>query len=365
MDDDLTTSPTDSPAGSLADSLADSLAPLRQLAREGELRLPEPAGGATWQRWQSLAAWARRDVAAARIIEAHVDACSILAALGHEAPAGLLGVWAAESVDCAVVAARVAGGWELDGVKRWCSGASFVDAALITAHAHDGRRLFLVRRETSTPSDHRPPGAASSGPSYQSAPYEPIDGTWTAVGMDRTDSRDVVLHRIHVSDDAAVGEPGGYLGRPGFWHGAAGVAACWYGGAVGVADALTTRARARPDPHTLAHLGAVTSALRSARAVLESTAHAYDNDPKDADHCAERLALTARSVVERVATEVIDRVGRATGAQPLGHDAAHARRVHDLLVYLRQSHAEQDLARLGELVLAGGDEDSTGLERRT
>ena len=44
------------------------------------------------------------------------------------------------------------------------------------------------------------------------------------------------------------------------------------------------------------------------------------------------------------------RVGRALGAGPLGHDEAHSRRVADLTVYLRQHHAERDLAQLGELV---------------
>ncbi len=41
---------------------------------------------------------------------------------------------------------------------------------------------------------------------------------------------------------------------------------------------------------------------------------------------------------------------RAVGAGPLSHDEAHGRRVADLTVYLRQHHAERDLAELGALV---------------
>jgi alkylation response protein AidB-like acyl-CoA dehydrogenase len=41
---------------------------------------------------------------------------------------------------------------------------------------------------------------------------------------------------------------------------------------------------------------------------------------------------------------------RAPGAGPLSHDEAHGRRVADLTVYLRQHHAERDLAELGALV---------------
>jgi hypothetical protein len=55
-----------------------------------------------------------------------------------------------------------------------------------------------------------------------------------------------------------------------------------------------------------------------------------------------------------VATEVMHRVGRALGAGPLSHDESHSRRVADLTVYLRQHHAERDLAQLGELVASSG-----------
>jgi hypothetical protein len=48
------------------------------------------------------------------------------------------------------------------------------------------------------------------------------------------------------------------------------------------------------------------------------------------------------------------RVGHALGAGPLGHDEAHSRRVADLTVYLRQHHAERDLAELGALVADRG-----------
>lgn len=61
------------------------------------------------------------------------------------------------------------------------------------------------------------------------------------------------------------------------------------------------------------------------------------------------------ALVERGATEVMDRTGRATGAGPLGHDAAHARRVADLTVYLRQIHAEADLEALGRALIGERD----------
>ena len=67
------------------------------------------------------------------------------------------------------------------------------------------------------------------------------------------------------------------------------------------------------------------------------------------------MAQRARQVVADTADEVISRVGHALGPAPLTGDEEHARRVADLTVYLRQHHAERDLARQGAQVLAADD----------
>ena len=86
-----------------------------------------------------------------------------------------------------------------------------------------------------------------------------------------------------------------------------------------------------------------------------------DADPADPAGTARLTAARARAVVERSAIEVIERTGRALGAAPLALDAAHGRRVADLLLYLRQSHAESDLEELGRAGLdAGGPPWSGG-----
>ncbi|RZI63985.1 MAG: acyl-CoA dehydrogenase, partial [Variovorax sp.] len=66
---------------------------------------------------------------------------------------------------------------------------------------------------------------------------------------------------------------------------------------------------------------------------------------------AQQPALRARMVIEAAATEVLTRAGRALGAAPLCRDARFARAMADLPVFLRQSHAERDLAALGALLL--------------
>jgi hypothetical protein len=124
-----------------------------------------------------------------------------------------------------------------------------------------------------------------------------------------------------------------------------------------VARALA-RAAAKRDvgPHALAHLGAIDIALRTARAALAEAAGEIDADPGDLRGEGAPRTLRVRALTEAVASDVLTRTGRALGAGPLGHDEAHSRAVADLTVYLRQHHAERDLARLGELIAEHGSD---------
>ena len=126
------------------------------------------------------------------------------------------------------------------------------------------------------------------------------------------------------------------------------MAACWLGGAEKVADTLR-RAGPRLDDHGAAHLGAVDAALAAARWSLRSAAAEVDERPEDVDRAKVRTHRL-RATVEAAASQTLDHVGRALGATPLATDPSHTQAVADLLVYLRQSHAERDLAALGRLV---------------
>ena len=298
----------------------------------GRLDFPLPGSGRTRERWARLAGLAAEDLSLARLGEGHVDALAILAELAGPAPAPgrRWGVWAAQPPGRGLTAVHAARGWRLTGLKQYCSGARACTDALVTAAAPDGIRLFAVAAGDLTP----------------------VPGSWPATGMAGSDTLDVEFDDVPAEP---LGPPGGYTGRPGFTHGGVGVAACWYGGARAVADTLLGAARRRDvGPHALAHLGAADIALTSARASLDQAADEIDADPYDLDTGGPARALRVRAQVEAAATEVMTRVGRALGAGPLGHDEAHARRVADLTVYLRQHHAERDLAQLGALVAERG-----------
>jgi alkylation response protein AidB-like acyl-CoA dehydrogenase len=211
------------------------------------LDLPLPGSGRTWERWASLAELAGEDLSLARLSEGHTDAVAILAELGADAPPdrSRWGVWAAQPPGQGLTASRAVGGWRLDGIKRYCSGARSCTHALVTAAVPDGTRLFALATDALTP----------------------VPGTWPATGMAASDTLDVEFTDIAAEP---VGEPNSYTSRPGFAHGGAGVAACWYGGARAIGKTLLAAAAKRDvGPHALAHLGAVDIALHTARAVLE------------------------------------------------------------------------------------------------
>jgi alkylation response protein AidB-like acyl-CoA dehydrogenase len=301
----------------------------RTLAKLG--RVPLPGGGDTIGRFDVLAEVAAADLAIARLVEGHLDAVAICAEADRRPPSRTAGVWAADPPAGRLEATAVPGGWRLHGTKHWCSGARHLDAALVTAHADDGYRLFAVplRRSGVTP----------------------LPGTWQAVGMRDSDTLYVRFDDVPVDRDAAVGPPGWYLDRRGFWIGGIGVAACWYGGAVGAVGALRAAVAARRDDHHgLAHLGAADALCTALRSTLRGAAHAIDDGI--AGTALRTLAWRTRAAVERLASQVLDHAERGIGAGGLTADAAMARRAADLPVYLRQHHAERDLEALGRVVVA-------------
>ncbi|WP_158609614.1 acyl-CoA dehydrogenase [Cellulomonas triticagri] len=312
----------------------------------GDLR---PGTGATTTLWEALASLAARDLAAARAVEPHLDALAILDQAGDvPLPAGLgagssWGVFAAEGPGATLTARPDGDGWTLDGEKPWCSLADRLDAALVTAPTADGERgLFAVRL-----GDHA----------------RPVDRPWSARGLAEIPSTPV---QFDAATATRVADGSWYLDRPGFWWGGIGVAACWYGGAVGLARRVHAQAAARPDDRLLAmHLGALDERLHAARTCLAdaaaqvdasgaATGGGRDPEPADARAVGRLLSRRVRAVVARTCEDTLRIAAHALGPGPLTQEPEHAKRVADLEVYVRQQHAERDDASLGAL-LAGQD----------
>lgn len=300
------------------------------LATDLGVALPPPGAGSTIFLWSALATLGAVDLTVARVAEPHLDALAILGQAGVPASPGVWGVFAAEGPGAPLRAAEAGDGHVLNGRKHWCSLGGRLSHALVSAGTGEQRRLFAV--------DLRHPGVRS------------VTGTWVARGLPAVDSGPIDFDAVPATP---VGPAGWYLDRPGFAWGGIGVAAIWFGGAVGVARRLLAPAR-RPtaDQIALMHLGAVDGAVHAARCALADAAVALDAGELTGE-AGSRAALRVRQVVATAAEQILTQAAHALGPGPLATEDDHAGRVADLQLYLRQWHAERDQAALGEQVRAG------------
>lgn len=321
------------------------------LAQEAGKEWPRPGEGSTGLLWELLATVAAIDVAAARVFEPHLDALAILAQAGHD-PAragGAWGVFAAEGPGMRLTAESNGSGVLLSGAKPWCSLAQVLDHAVVTAHTDDGgRAAFAV--------DLRHAGVTCEEPE------------WVARGLQEIPSGTVWFDRVPAEPLQGTNW---YYSRPGFAWGGMGVAACWLGGAVGIARDYRDSLRAgrlsgrEPDQVALASLGELDRTLASALQYLAGTAEGIDRRgqvPADQGSSHQRDAArvspwsdalrvrgTCAAAVERVLTVV----GSNRGPGPLAFDRTYAKRMADLALYVRQHHGMRDDAQLGSLTLKG------------
>ena len=269
--------------------------------------LPLPGAGNTPARHQALSRWGSMDLSFARITEAHTDALAILAECRKVQRRGALyGVWASDAPPSRVTCEQLNNGdWRIEGIKQFCSGAAFVDAALVTAIHGDSVLLF---------------GLPIKDPRVFLQP-----SAWASPAFADTATTSVQFDGLVVPDDNRLGDPGWYLNRPGFWHGSVGPAACWAGGAQSLIDAAVSLNRR--DPHSRAHVGALQASAWGLTAILEQAGREIDSDPQDDAGAARTRGLKVRHLIERACAEVLDRFARATGPHLLAYDA-HIIRQH-------------------------------------
>ncbi|MET4591116.1 hypothetical protein ABIA70_002729 [Arthrobacter sp. 754] len=317
---------------------------LLAIARKAGTDAPQPGQGRTARLWELLASVAAVDVAAARILEPHFDALAILSQAG-KGPGhmdGAWGVFAAEGPGSRLQAKAGDAGILLSGSKPWCSLAPQLNRAVITAYAEGGgRAAFAV--------DLHHPGVTCEEPA------------WVARGL-----REIPSGTVHFSDVPAepVGGENWYFNRPGFAWGGMGVAACWLGGAVGVArdyrESLAAGAEAgrEPDQIALAALGEtdriLTAALQHLARVaarIDGEAGASASDAVETGRSAWSEALRVRGTAAAAVERVLSLVSLNRGPAPLAFDEPYAKRMADLALYVRQHHGMRDDAQLGKLTL--------------
>lgn len=332
---------------------------LLAIAQQAGHSAPKPGDGRTARLWELLASVAAVDVAAARVLEPHLDAGAILSQAGTpDTFTGSWGVYAAEAPGTRLTAEQVAekdeaepggspGGVQLSGSKPWCSLAQFVDHAVVTAHTSTGgRAAFAV--------DLRAAGVTCDVPE------------WTSRGLREIPSGTVHFHRVPA---VPLGGDGWYFQRPGFAWGGMGVAACWLGGAVALGRLFEaallrgTRTQREPDQVALAALGEVDRILASTLQYLARASDAVDAAPPPGSGGAGpgggagvgpwSEALRVRGTVAAAVERVQLLVSQNLGPGPLAFDERYGKCMADLTLYVRQHHATRDDAQLGALTLKG------------
>jgi hypothetical protein len=259
------------------------------------------------------------------VAEAHHDAHAILREAGRtSADLGLHAVWAAGG-SSPLELERRGTAWHLQGKKHWCSAATLAQRALVTAQTANGSQALVLV-------DLACDGVRAEPSNWQSPAMTSVDT--------RTMHFDLDIHQ-----DKIVGLDDWYLSRPGFWHGAIGVAACWAGCADGIVNRLSRHWR--EDPHALAHLGAIDAAMWNLRTIIDTASIDIDDDPVGTPESRQQLALRTRHLVDIAVGEIFTRIQRALGSGPLAHVEAVHRHIAETDLYRRQSHAERDLEVLG------------------
>jgi hypothetical protein len=293
--------------------------------------MPLPMTGETSRRLKNIFDTGREDLSLAKICEAHWDAIGILSEANRNSSINeLYGVWASEIPGNALQLSSSDNTLFLNGTKMFCSGAGIIDKALITAQLHEENVLLEINLK-----DNKNFFTIEN------------DAWFTNAFMD-TNTSTVIFKDFPIESSAMINSHNWYVTRKGFWMGSLGAAACWGGGAAGLLDyAMISKRR---DPHTLAHLAAMSANVLSIETTLAAYGNAVDQQDLPVTEL-EILALQVRHLVEMNCTDILRRFARAYGPYPMACVKNISRRYQELDLFLRQNHAERDLESLGRAIL--------------
>ena len=334
-----------------AGSTPDPLPPVRALppaynrhdGSDGEVAqaLTALVAGVPWARlsWSGLVAelatLGRSDIPLARLAEGHVDALRSADQAGVTlVPDALYGVWASRSLATGLTAREADGGWRLDGTLRFASGTGVLDRALVPALLADGPAVLVDLPVAGLPAD---------------------TSAWRTRAMAVSRSHVVRVLDRPVPRDAAVGPPGFYLQRPGFFPGGVGVAAVWAGGLCRVVDLVLGWLGPRRWPAGELRLGRLWTRRATALALVTQAGQRLDGlltpdaRPRHAYPAVllQQVSTLARAGVAEAVLAGLDEVRGLAGPAGLAFDLDLTRAVDDLDLYVRQQNADADAAFLG------------------
>ncbi len=289
----------------------------------------------------ALAEVGRGSLPLGRIWEGHVNALLLVEAYGTEAQKArwaedargghLFGVWNTEIPSDGVRYTRDGDHMAIQGAKTFATGGAFVTRPLVPGALGDGWQMAVIPTDRVDVRDQ---------PEW-----------WRAEGMRASRSGRVDFGGAEISADDLLGTPGDYLREPRFTGGSVRFAAVQLGGAQALADAAASylTGLGRTDhPVQQVRLGEIAVALETGRLWLLGAARLAGAEA-DAVVAYARMARTA---IERVCLDVLERTDRAVGARGLGQPGVLERVGRDLRLYLRQPNPDGALADAGAYAAA-------------
>lgn len=221
----------------------------------------------------------------------------------------------------------------LTGAKCFCSGAGFVERALVTATDASAQKIMvLVELERDERCDL---------------------ASWKPLGMRASASGEVDFSGIGTSRQSLIGKPGDYFRQPDFSAGAWRFLAAQLGAIDALVeclrDDLVTAGR-QHDPHQKARFAQALICVESAGLWAKSAAMKAENDTLCVDQRTSYVGL-ARHAVERAALDVIELVQKSIGLNCLLQPHPAERIMRDLATYLRQPAPDRVLSEAAAYAL--------------
>lgn len=293
-----------------------------ELLRSG-IDIPIPGGGDTGQRFAELRRYSAANASAGRLFESHADALAILHEAAVSVPASVaMAVWASGGRQPVRLHTSSQGTLRLTGRKAFCGGASLVDAALVTATSAEGEQLVLV--------------------DLHSDQVHIDETTWKSKAFRDAGICTVEFLDLELPANALVGPTGWYGSRPGFWHGAIGVAAVWAGLADAVIAQMTPWLR-HSDQLAEVAVGQSRAASWAIDAALAAAAAHIDAHPFEPGMA---VALSCRHTVRVHIDAILCAFDQEVGPAAFAFDADLSRMRSELGLALSQGHGARDLAAL-------------------
>lgn len=298
------------------------------------------------EEWDLVRSVARASGSVGRIVDGHLNAVERIALA---APADvrdrelaairsgerLLGVWGADpgpGEGEPATLRRSGQGWELEGVKTFCSGAGGIDGALVMVRAEEPGPPFLCLIDADD----------SVG----------IDRGWFAAnGLRASESHRVVFDRTPVL--AILGDRGELSREPWFSRDALRTAASWAGMIDAAADDAIADLAARRRGEDLSSLaaGRISAARGTVDAWFAAAATAVA-----ANQPLRSLSIRLRAEVVSASRTILDEASRACGSRPFALGSALDRARRDLELFTLQHRLDPMLIAEGRKLLEPEEE---------